>query len=1458
MSRKNRDEFSERTKNQIAKRAGWICSYPTCRAHTVGATSNGEGEINIGTAAHICAAAPGGPRFDPNMTAEERASAKNGIWMCRDHGKAVDSPDPEFTVERLREWKNLAEHESWQRVLRHDPQPVTAARAGDARAGARLRTAAGADMDVFRRTAKWPASSVALSLKVTGFNAPVTTDALAGAVTTLDDLILVARPGMGKTTTLFQIAEGLMASGNGTPILVPLGDWATEGATVLASILARPAFRSVSEEDFREAAAQSGVVLLLDGWNELDDAARKRARVQIGKLKAELPELGLVVSTRRQALDVPFAGTRIDLLPLSEGQQMQIARALRGEDGEKLVDQAWRTAGVRELVTVPLYLTALLSLPEGAPFPTTKEEVLRHFVAAHEKDAAHAEALRKVAQGFQREYLDGLAVFATRAANTAISDSNARRSVSDTETLLVQNGQVTIRTQPGTILDVLVDSHVLMRAGDAPGVSFQHQQIQEWYASHSVERRILAEVDDPKARGALKAEVFDLRAWEEAILFAVERLARGDAYHKSACGKGILAALDVDPILAAEMIFRATDEVWMPIAPTVQQIVKRWHAPGKVDRAVRFMLTSGRAEFLDALWPLITHENDQVSLKALRNCRRFRPSVLGADAARKIKALPEHPRRVLLHEMASRSGMDGLNLAADIAKDDPEPEVQASVVDALSFRRADRHVAIVLKNAGNATYDIVARKGLIDKVDDAKVRKGLAAARERMAAEKTSAYDRLRLIAYADDATDRSAEVTDIISSMDIDRRQDAAVQIMYEVRKRYPRAVADGLLARVRAGRTLFYGADDILAAAQFAFDDDDLYNIAMTETQRHDDRAESAASVLGPQAVGRMIEALLEVAGRLRVDGKYDRAATDRFYDIQSRIAHAPGASLVAAVKACAATTDNEQIARLAHLLSRTPEEKEEGQEEHTSRGRPFSMDDLAAIRALVVDWGSRMLAAGTAKRRHIAELATLASHAPSVELVPLLKRMLDDNLLRYRAFREQAHAAGWKPCDAVNEARQPLTGEYQRAFLAIDAPETAALMQEYLADEHFGELAAQVLAAQWNAKNAPPPDRRFMGSVDWRRVKEKREALAAVPDATSAEAEAIFAVIETLIGDTATDTTRKLAVSLAVVAARLPFGQRDQTIEKLVALAPRRSRAALLLSLVLSGHVIDIGLIKDGFAEVLEAGRTQSWILSEGYELKEWLRLLPFTDHPADALAVVQSLPAELVRTEGLEEMIGAFGHVPGEDADKALQSFADAYPKLQESYMWRNAVSGRDTGPAARQLVDLAASGKLNGRSSERWQVARQIGALIDEHPDLRQHVYGLLKDGADTPGLALLAEAVAENPDAEGLFLLLRLDVGKKRKHVSWRTIQNVVTEHVPIENWQGAYNVVPVAANDLRRRLLAMTTDGGADDDAARYLNEIDRIRDEHGTVETEPRHPDLASGKPWPIMTPDPDATLN
>lgn len=107
-----RQDFSLRTREQIAKRAGFICSYPGCKRMTIASSSDRESGLTLtGVAAHITAASAAGPRHESSMTEDERAGESNGIWLCQVHGKFVDDNPTACTVEALRRWK--AQHEKW-------------------------------------------------------------------------------------------------------------------------------------------------------------------------------------------------------------------------------------------------------------------------------------------------------------------------------------------------------------------------------------------------------------------------------------------------------------------------------------------------------------------------------------------------------------------------------------------------------------------------------------------------------------------------------------------------------------------------------------------------------------------------------------------------------------------------------------------------------------------------------------------------------------------------------------------------------------------------------------------------------------------------------------------------------------------------------------------------------------------------------------------------------------------------------------------------------------------------------------------------------------------------------------------------------------------------------------------------------------------------------------------------
>lgn len=104
-----RDEFTAEIKHVLAARVGLLCSNPQCRAPTAGPQSDPVKVVNIGVAAHITAAAAGGPRFDSGITPEQRSAATNGIWLCQNCAKRIDNDAPRFSAELLRAWKIVAE-----------------------------------------------------------------------------------------------------------------------------------------------------------------------------------------------------------------------------------------------------------------------------------------------------------------------------------------------------------------------------------------------------------------------------------------------------------------------------------------------------------------------------------------------------------------------------------------------------------------------------------------------------------------------------------------------------------------------------------------------------------------------------------------------------------------------------------------------------------------------------------------------------------------------------------------------------------------------------------------------------------------------------------------------------------------------------------------------------------------------------------------------------------------------------------------------------------------------------------------------------------------------------------------------------------------------------------------------------------------------------------------------------
>ncbi|MEE4220267.1 hypothetical protein V2I93_04020 [Pseudomonas viridiflava] len=110
-----RDDFSKRTKSDLALRASYQCSL--CKDSTVGPSDETSNAVTmIGVAAHIAAAAPGlgARRYDYSMTPEQRGSIDNGIWLCANCSVLIDRDEARFSAQYLHELK--LSHEASRRL----------------------------------------------------------------------------------------------------------------------------------------------------------------------------------------------------------------------------------------------------------------------------------------------------------------------------------------------------------------------------------------------------------------------------------------------------------------------------------------------------------------------------------------------------------------------------------------------------------------------------------------------------------------------------------------------------------------------------------------------------------------------------------------------------------------------------------------------------------------------------------------------------------------------------------------------------------------------------------------------------------------------------------------------------------------------------------------------------------------------------------------------------------------------------------------------------------------------------------------------------------------------------------------------------------------------------------------------------------------------------------------------
>jgi hypothetical protein len=118
-----RDDFEKQTKDTLARRVSYHCS--NCWTLTSGPQQEPTKTVSIGVAAHITAAAASGPRYDSHLSSQERKSIQNGIWLCQNCAKLIDSDPQRYSADLIRQWKVRAEERAHREISKAGTVPVS-------------------------------------------------------------------------------------------------------------------------------------------------------------------------------------------------------------------------------------------------------------------------------------------------------------------------------------------------------------------------------------------------------------------------------------------------------------------------------------------------------------------------------------------------------------------------------------------------------------------------------------------------------------------------------------------------------------------------------------------------------------------------------------------------------------------------------------------------------------------------------------------------------------------------------------------------------------------------------------------------------------------------------------------------------------------------------------------------------------------------------------------------------------------------------------------------------------------------------------------------------------------------------------------------------------------------------------------------------------------------------------
>jgi hypothetical protein len=251
---------------------------------------------------------------------------------------------------------------------------------------------------------------------------------------------------------------------------------------------------------------------------------------------------------------------------------------------------------------------------------------------------------------------------------------------------------------------------------------------------------------------------------------------------------------------------------------------------------------------------------------------------------------------------------------------------------------------------------------------------------------------------------------------------------------------------------------------------------------------------------------------------------------------------------------------------------------------------------------------------------------------------------------------------------------------------------------------------------------------------------------------------------------------------------------------------------------------------------------------------VELFAFSDRPEAVLDVLDRLPPQYGYASSLDRLISALAKSPHDEALGVLEALGRHDPKIMARHEWVDALIKLRTEASGRALLALVCDGTLgSGRGFDSFHLSRQLARSGEEFPPLKSEILRRYERMSAGSPKYVLESALIELADAAVVIAIIRGYAADQRPYDGGlsRALRGIALGQRPVEGWvAGAYEEFSVSLAELRRELFAMALAKNAQSALAeKCLVTIDKLRDRYGRIDDEPRHPDIASGQPWPLI---------